>query len=130
MKKKSLCRLALVLRFPTFADTIQKTLTVLVQLQLGDDDFRGSDANGDALAVGLLADNSLDVYHIFQSVDTGDLALTAFVRSSNDGDFIIFADGDGADVVLLAQLFAQRSAHDCPTLAGGSREVRLARLPS
>ena len=36
--------------------------------------------------------------NVFKTVDGGDLALTAFVGASGYGDFIVFADGDGADL--------------------------------
>lgn len=35
-----------------------------------------------------------------------------------------------AYIVLLTEFLAQRSAHDDTALAGGSTEVRLARLPA
>ena len=36
---------------------LKDLLTVLVELELGDDDLGGSDGKGNGLAVGLLADN-------------------------------------------------------------------------
>ena len=56
------------------------------------------DADGDALAVGLLAGDALDVDDVFETVDAGDLALAALVGASDDGDLVVFADGDGADL--------------------------------
>ena len=44
--------------------------------------------------------------------------------------FIVFADGDAADAVLLAQLLAQRGAHDLPSDVRGSREVSPSVLAS
>lgn len=59
------------------------------------------DADGDGLTGGLLADDTLDVYDVLETVDGGDLALTALVGSANDGDFVILSDWDGADLRAL-----------------------------
>ena len=67
-------------------------------MELGDDDLGGVDTQGDALAVGLLAGDALDVDAPFETVDGGDLALTALVGAADDGDFVVLADGDGADL--------------------------------
>jgi hypothetical protein len=56
------------------------------------------DADGDGLAVGLLAVDALDVDHVLEAVDGGDLALTALVGTTDDGDLVILANGDGADL--------------------------------
>lgn len=57
------------------------------------------DGEGNALAVGLLADNTLDVDGPLQTVDAGDLALTALVGATDNGDLVVLADGDGADLL-------------------------------
>lgn len=57
------------------------------------------DGEGNALAVGLLADNTLDVDGPLQTVDAGDLALTALVGTTDNGDLVVLADGDGADLL-------------------------------
>lgn len=65
------------------------------------------DGGGDALAVGLLAGDTLDVDGPLQTVDAGDLALTTLVCAADDGDFVVLADGDGADLnINLRQSFA------------------------
>ena len=56
------------------------------------------DANWDGLAVGLLAGNSLDVDEVLQPIDGGDFSFTAFVGASNNGDFVVFSDGDAANL--------------------------------
>ena len=35
---------------------------------------------------------------IFESVDGGHFAFTAFVVAAGDDHFVVFADGDGADL--------------------------------
>lgn len=59
------------------------------------------DAEGNALAVGLFADNTLNVDGVLEAVDAGDLALTTLVGATNDGDFVVLADGDGSDLDKL-----------------------------
>lgn len=85
-------------RLASLADALEDLLTVLVQLQLGDDDLGGVDADGHALAVGLLADDTLDVDDVFETVDGGDLALATLVGAPDDGDLVVLADGNSADL--------------------------------
>jgi hypothetical protein len=71
------------------------------------------DAKRYALARDLLAGDALDVNHVLETVDGCDLALTALVAASNDGDFVVLADGDAADLLkeMLDVIFG--------TLVGG-----------
>lgn len=82
----------------------QDALTVLVELELGDDDVGGVDAQGDALAGGLVAGDTLDVDHVLETVDGGDLALTALVGATDNGDLVVLADGDAADLLARKML--------------------------
>jgi hypothetical protein len=59
------------------------------------------DAEGNALAVGLFADNTLNVDGVLETVDAGDLALTTLVGAPDDGDFVVLADGDGSDLEMM-----------------------------
>jgi hypothetical protein len=91
----NLCfRLQFLLDLATVLDALQYALTVLVELQLGDDDLRWVDTDGDGLAVRLLLDDTLDVDNVLETVDGGDLAFAAFVGASYDKDFIVFSDRD------------------------------------
>ena len=56
------------------------------------------DADGDTLTVGLFADDSLDVDSPLKTVDTGDLALTTLVRSTDNRNLVVLADGDSTDL--------------------------------
>jgi hypothetical protein len=38
------------------------------------------------------------VNDVLQTVDGGDLALTALVGAAHDGDLVVLAEGDGADL--------------------------------
>jgi hypothetical protein len=138
--------LELLLDLATGLDALQDSLTVLVKLELGDDDLGGVDAERDGLSRGLLADNTLDVNDVLETVDGGDLSLTTLVGATNDGDLVILADWDRANltlldrfwcwlapytyVVLLTELLAERGAHDSAANTGWGAEVRLARLPA
>lgn len=98
-KESLLCGRGLCSRLSALAHAVQDALAVLVQLELGDDDFGGVDADGDALAVGLLAGDALDVDDVLEAVDAGDLALTALVGAADNGDLVVFANGYRADLV-------------------------------
>jgi hypothetical protein len=67
-------------------------------VELGDDNVGGGDTEGNALAVALVADNALNVDNPLETVDGGDLALTTLVGATDDGDLVVLADGDGADL--------------------------------
>ena len=56
------------------------------------------DAERDGLSRGLLADDTLDVNNVLETVDRGDLALTTLVGATDDGDLVILADRDRADL--------------------------------
>lgn len=73
-------------------------LTVLVKLELGDDNVGGVEAERDGLARGLVAGDTLNVDHVLETVDGGDLTLTALVGATDNGDLVVLADGDGADL--------------------------------
>merc|ERR1712050_28302 len=61
----------------TLGDTLNDRLPVLVEVELA-----GGDANGHALAVGLLTRDTLNVDDLLQAVHGGDLALTALVGAA------------------------------------------------
>jgi len=50
------------------------------------------------LTVGLFAGDTLDVNEVLEAVDRGDLALLALVGTTDDGDFVILANGKSADL--------------------------------
>ena len=77
---------------------LQYLLPILIQLQLRDLDFARRDANWDTLAVALLSCHTLDVHDVLEAVDGGDFAFAAFVRATLDDYFVVFADGDCADL--------------------------------
>ena len=95
----------------TLGDALKEGLAVLVELQRGDDDLGGVQGQVNALAVALLAVDTLDVNDILQAVYTSDLALTALVGTALDDDLVVLADGDGADLSRVRVSFA------CPSIS-------------
>ena len=61
----------------------------LVELELCDDDLGGGDGDRDGLAVALLANDTVDVKSVLETVDGGDLALTTLVGSAHDHDLVL-----------------------------------------
>lgn len=92
------CLLVLGAGLAALLDLLQNGLTVLIELELVDDDLAGVDAHGHALAAGLVARHTLDVDNVLEAVDGGDLALAALEGATDDGDLVILADGDAADL--------------------------------
>jgi hypothetical protein len=88
----------------TDLDALQYGLSVLVKLELVDDDVGGVDAERDALARDLLAGDALDVDHVLETVDGGDLALAALVAAADNGDLVVLSDGDAADLYGEARM--------------------------
>jgi hypothetical protein len=56
------------------------------------------DAEGHALAAGLVAGDALDVDDVFEAVDRGDLALLVLVEAADDLDLVVLADRDAPDL--------------------------------
>lgn len=85
------------------ADThaLKEVLTVLVEVELVDDDLGGVDAERDGLARGLVAVDTLNVDDVLETVDRGDLALTSLVGAADDGDFVVLADRDRANLSIV-----------------------------
>jgi hypothetical protein len=98
--------LLLLLLLAAVALALQDLLSVLVKLELGDDDLGWGEGDGNRLAVGLLADNcitgehhtfylkeeirtAVDVDAVLEAVDRGDLALTSLVGAADDHDLVL-----------------------------------------
>ena len=82
----------------TLGDTRKERLTVLVDVQVGNNQVRGGKANWNALAVGLLTNDTLDVHNVLQTVHGGDATLTALLGATSDGDSVVNAEGNSADL--------------------------------
>jgi len=121
-------RLQLLLDLATVLNALQNVLAVLIDLQFGDNNLRGVNADGDGLARGFVLGDSFDVDDVFETVYRSDLSFAALIGSSDNEDFVVFADGDRSDIVLLTELFAQRRTHDSTSNAGRGIVMSLARL--
>jgi hypothetical protein len=93
-----LLSLQFLLDFPSNLDPLQYALTVLVQLQLLNDAVRRMDADGYRLTRGFLADYTLNVDDVFETVDRRYFAFTAFVRTAGNDDFVVFPDWNGTNL--------------------------------
>jgi hypothetical protein len=107
---------------------LKQGLTVLVHVQLGDDDVTGMNANRHSLTVDLLTSQAIYVDDVLAAIGLVDLALTTLVRPADDHDIVVLSHGHRTHVVLDPKLLAQRGAHDHPADMTGSREVGLAGL--
>ena len=85
-------------------------------------------SNVDSLTIGLIAGDTLDVDAPLLPVHARHLALAVVVVPADDHDLVVPTDWQGTDVVLGAQVLAQRRAHNNPTAVRRGCEVRLARF--
>ena len=92
--------------------SLKECLSVLVELELSDQDVAGVNGDLGLLSVGLLSDDLFDVEAPLLSVDSLDLALTTLAASAHDLHGVTLADGDCAHVVLSAEFLVQVAAHD------------------
>lgn len=56
------------------------------------------EAKRNALAGSLVAGDTLDVDDVLETIHGGDLTLAALVGATNDGDLVVLADGDAANL--------------------------------
>ena len=79
---------------------LQDLLPILIRLDLRDLDLARRNPDGHALTIALLAGDALDVDDVFEAVDGDDLAFAALVGATFDDHFVVFAEGQGADLEL------------------------------
>lgn len=72
---------------------LQNRLTVLVELDSGDDYVRGVEADGRGGPVGFIAVHAVDVDDPFFAVHLSDLALPTLVLAAHDQDLVVLAYG-------------------------------------
>lgn len=107
---------------------LKKGLTIVIKLQLGDDDVGGVDLLGDSGSVGLGGSDTLNKKSKLLAVDAENLTRAILLITTDDGDLIILTDRNRANVVLLAELLGERSRKDLSADGRRSREVSLAGL--
>ena len=103
-------------------------LSLVVQVQLGDDNLGWMNVDWDRSTRRLLFLQLVDLDRVLQSVDSGDLALRTFLGASDDSDLVLSSDWKRSDVVLLPQLLRQRSRHQHSSLCRVGVEVGLSGL--
>lgn len=85
-------------------DSFQYTLPILIQLQFRHNHFTRMDTQGHALSIALLAGKAFDMDDVFEAVDGHNFSFAAFVRAAGYEDFVVFAYGDGADLLGEAKI--------------------------
>src|SRR3989338_7044790 len=105
---------------------VNQSLTILVHVEFSNHDVRGVESNGDGRSVGLFASDLFQVDDPTASVHSLNFAFTTLEASAHDHDFITLANRKRANVVGIAELFAEGGAHDHTALTGGSGKVALA----
>ena len=98
----------LCLDLPARLLALEDVLSVLIQLQLRDDNLARMDGQRHALAIRLLPRHPLDVHAVFQPVDTLHLALTPLVGPTHDQDLSVRVNGaaklewrNGTDLIVF-----------------------------
>ncbi len=110
--------------------SLDQGLSVLVQVQLGDDDLGWVDVGWDGSTVRLFLGQLVNLDSELQSVDRGNLTFLTLLGTTNNQDFVFLSDWQSLDVVLFSQFFGQRSGQQHTTFRGWGSEVSLSGLSS
>ncbi len=86
------------LHLPPLPNPLQYLLPILINLQLRNHHLARRDPQRHALPVRFFPRDPLDVDYVFEAVDAGYFSFAAFVRAAGYEDFVVFADGEGADL--------------------------------
>lgn len=89
---------SLRLLLPSLLDPLKYVLPILVKLQFRNDDFAWRNPDWRTRPIRLLSRDSFNVDNVFETVDGGDLAIAAFMPATDYGNFIVFANRDGANL--------------------------------
>lgn len=89
---------------------VKDGLAVLVKVKVGDNDLGRVDTDRDRGTIGLLAVDALNVDNPLAAIDLDDLALATLVGATNDQNFVILADRDGAN---LEETVRKRGEKSC-----------------
>jgi len=108
---------------------LQKSLAVLVELQLGDDHLRRVDTHIDGRPVNLLPGDPLDVDDPLLAVALDDLALATLVGPTDHLDLVVLANRDRSNVVLVSEVAGEWGAHYDSADTRRRREVGLPAFP-
>ena len=97
-------------------------------LELGDHDVGGVDGDVDGLLLGVFAGSLVDVDAPLEAVALGDLTFGTLELAAEDLNFVVLADGHGADGVLGAEFAGEARAHEDAADVARSLEVSTAEL--
>ena len=98
------------------------------ELELCDFDVGGVDGNVDGLLLGVFTGSLVDVDAPLEAVALGDLTFGTLELATEDLDFVVLADGHGADGVLSAEFAGEARAHEDTADVARSLEVSTAEL--
>lgn len=107
---------------------LEDALAVLVELEGGDFAVAGVDGDLGLLTVDLLLNDFINVNASASAVDGDDLAFGTLEGAVHDLDLVTLADGHGANVVLVLEVFGEVAGHHDSADTAGGGEVRLSRL--
>ena len=81
-------------------------------MHLGNLDIRGMNRDRNRLSIDLVSIDLFDINGVFETIDLGDFAFTAFPGATGDFDNVVFADGDGVDRVFFLEFLGEGGGHD------------------
>lgn len=113
----------------TLGPSLYNLLAVLIHLQFHNDNFGWMDTNWNCSSISFLTLDPLNVDHKLLTVALDDFAnLLSFVVTTYNLNFIVLADRDVSDVVLLFKFFGERSRHQLSADVGRCTKMTLAIL--
>ena len=102
--------------------------TGLVQLELGNNNLGRRDTDGSSGTVNLFTGNTVDVDNPLLTVDLDNLTFATLVSTTDNHDFVVLANRDGANAVLFTEFLGERSTHDLTANIRGGGKVSLSAL--
>ena len=102
--------LSLTLGLPLLV-LLQDLLSVLVNLELGDDAVGWVDGDSNGGSVGLLLGDLIDMDAPSSSVDCNDLSISVLEGTSDDLDMVSLSDWDRSLIMFALQVLGQVATH-------------------
>ncbi len=83
---------------------VENSLAILVKLEFSNDAVRWLKTNIHLSTISFITRDPLDMDYILTAVAGCDFALAILIDTADDHHFIIFANGDGSNIVLCLEL--------------------------